>query len=239
MRRIEHWASRGALDVDGLGIRVTHMLVDAGLVRDVADLYALDKEQLVALEGFQEKRAENLLRALDATRERPLWRVITGLGIRGVGSQVAQILANHYHALEALMQAGEDDLVEIEGIGPILAANIVAFFQQPHNQDMIERLGERGVRLAEEAPAQESAAKPLDGLTFVITGTLPSMTRDEAASLIESHGGRVTGSVSGNTDYLLVGDKPGASKTRQAEKQNVPTLEIDGLMALIEGEADS
>ncbi len=238
IRRIEHWASRGALDVEGLGIRVTHMLVDAGLVRDVADLYALTKEQLVALEGFQEKRAQNLLRALDASRERPLWRVITGLGIRGVGSQVAQILANHYHSLNALIKAGADDLVEIEGIGPIIADSIVAFFEQPHNREMIERLGERGVRLAEEAPIQEPVEKPLDGLTFVITGTLPSMTRDEAASLIESHGGRVTGSVSGNTDYVLVGEKPGASKTRQAKKLDVPTLDEDGLMALLEGQAN-
>jgi DNA ligase (NAD+) len=128
MRRIEHWASRGALDVDGLGIRVTRMLVEAGLVRDVADLYALTKEQLLALDGFQDKRAENLLQALDATRELPLWRVITGLGIRGVGSRVAQILAEHYHSLQALMEAEADDLAQIEGIGPVIAGSIVAYF---------------------------------------------------------------------------------------------------------------
>jgi DNA ligase (NAD+) len=237
VRHIEHWASRGALDVDGLGIRVTQMLVDAGLVRDVADLYALTQEQLVALEGFQERRAENLLRALDATRERPLWRVLTGLGIRGVGSRVAQVLADHYPSMDALMAAQESELTEIEGIGPIIAADIVAYFQQPRNCEMIARLRQRGVRMADEAPAEQAEAQPLNGLSFVITGTLPSMSREAAAALITAHGGRVTGSVSGNTSYLLVGDKPGASKTRQAEKLGVPTLDEAGLMALLSGEA--
>ncbi len=239
VRHIEHWASRGALDVDGLGIRVTQMLVDAGLVSDVSDLYALDKEQLVALEGFQERRAENLLQALDATRQRPLWRLLTGLGIRGVGSRVAQVLADHYRSLDALMAAEEAELTEIEGIGPIIAADIVAYFSQPRNREMVERLCQRGLRMADETPEEQPDEQPLNGLSFVITGTLPSMSREAAAALITAHGGRVTGSVSGNTDYLLVGDKPGGTKTRQAEKLCVPILDEAGLMALLAGRARS
>lgn len=237
VRHIEHWASRAALDVEGLGIRVAEMLVDAGLVRDVSDLYALTKEQLMALEGFQERRAENLLQALDASRERPLWRVLAGLGIRGVGTRVAQVLAERFGSLDALMAATKEELTEIEGIGPIIAANIVAYFEQARNRELIERLRERGVRMADEAPAPETGKQPLEGLTFVITGTLPSMSREEATALITEHGGRVTGSVSGNTSYLLVGEKPGATKTRQAERLGVPTLDEPGLMALLSGEA--
>jgi DNA ligase (NAD+) len=237
VRHIEHWASRGALDVEGLGIRVTEMLVEAGLVRDVSDLYALTKEQLVALEGFQERRAENLLQALDASRERPLWRVLTGLGIRGVGARVAQVLAEHFGSVDALMAADEQELIEVEGIGPIIAADIVAYFGQARNREIIERLRQRGVRMADEAPAQSAEEQRLEGLTFVITGTLPSMNREAAAALITEHGGRVTGSVSGNTSYLLVGEKPGATKTRQAERLGVPTLDEAGLMALLSGEA--
>ncbi len=236
VRHIEHWASREAMDVEGLGIRVAQMLVDAGLVRDVSDLYALTKEQLLALEGFKERRAENLLRALDASRRRPLWRVLTGLGIRGVGVRIAQVLAEHYRSMDALMAAREEDLSQIEGIGPILAANIVTYLQRPRNREMIQRLRERGVRMEAEAPT-EAQAQPLKGLTFVITGTLPSMSREAATALITEYGGRVTGSVSNNTSYLLVGDKPGATKTHQAEKLGIPLLDETGLMALIFGEA--
>lgn len=237
VRHIEHWASREALDVEGLGIRVTELLVDAGLVRDVADLYALTKEQLVALDGFQEKRAENLLRALEASRERPIWRTLTGLGIRGVGSRVAQVLAERYRSLDALTQAKVEDLTEVEGIGPTIAADVVAYFSRPQTRDLLARLRAGQVRMADEAPAQAAGSAPLQGLTFVITGALPSMSREAAAALIAAHGGRVTGSVSGSTSYLLVGDRPGGTKTRQAEKLGVPLLDEPGLLALLQGRA--
>lgn len=221
------------MDIEGLGIRVAQMLFDAGLVRDVADLYALTKEQLLQLEGFQEKRAENLLRAIDASRQRPLWRVLVGLGIRGVGSRIAQILTDHYHSIDALMAATEEELTQIEGIGPIIAKDIVDYFSRERNRDVIARLRAHGVKMAEEAP-EEPAPKPLEGLSFVITGTLPSMSRDAAKAFITSLGGRVTESVSRNTDYLVVGENPGRTKMQDAERLGVPRIDEDGLMALIE-----
>jgi DNA ligase (NAD+) len=237
VRRLEHWASRGAMDVDGLGIQVTRQLVEAGLVHDVADLYALHQEDLEPLEGFAEKKAANLVAAIAASRDRPLWRLLTGLGIHGVGGQVASVLAGHYGSLEALMAAPEEQLQEIEGIGPKIAHDLVAFMQMPRNRELIAKLAGCGLRLADEAPAETSAAEaPLDGLTFVITGTLPSMSREAAAALVIEHGGKVTGSVSRNTTYLLVGDKPGANKYNQAQKLGVPLLDEAGLWRLIRGE---
>jgi len=188
----------------------------------------------VPLEGFAAKRAENLIVAIDASRSRPLWRSLAGLGIVGVGAKVAQTLANHYFALDALLTVEAEALQEIEGIGPQIAESIVDYFSRPRHRELIERLGERGVSL-EDAPPQEQGATSLGGLAFVITGTLPSMSREAAAALIQEHGGKVTGSVSGKTDYLVIGEKPGRSKYTKAEKLGVPVLDEAGLRALIGG----
>jgi len=236
VRHIEHWASRGAMDIEGLGTKVAELLVEKGLVSDVADLYALTKEQLLTLEGFADKRAENLLAAIEASKDRPFWRVLTALGIRGVGSRVAQILASHYPSWDALAKATVEELQEIEGIGPVLAQDIVDFVSRPRHQALVEKLRRYGVRLAEEAPS-EAAPAPLAGLTFVITGTLPSMSREVATEFITARGGRVTGSVSAKTDYLVVGDKPGANKYEAARKLGIPMLDEAGLIALAEGKA--
>jgi len=240
IRHIEHWASRGTMDIEGLGVRVTELLVENGLVQDVADLYAIDREQLIALEGFGEKRADNLLQALDASRSRPFWRVLAGLGIQGVGTQVAQILAVHYRSIDALMAADVAGLKAIDGIGPVIAGDIVAFSERSGNRELIARLRQRGVQMQAEEPepSKEPASQPLQGLSFVITGTLPGLSRQEATELISAAGGKVVGSVSSKTDYLVMGDAPGAGKAQQAKKYGIPTLDEDGLRALLSGRTD-
>ncbi|OGO06214.1 MAG: DNA ligase (NAD(+)) LigA [Chloroflexi bacterium RBG_13_56_8] len=232
IRRIEHWASRGAMNIEGLGIQVAALLFHKGLINDVADLYALQMEDLLALEGFAQKRAENLLTAIDQTRHRPLWRVLVGLGIRDVGSSAAQALASHFRSLDALMAAPEEELVEIEGIGPRTASTIRGYFSRPRNCQLIEKLRNYGVSLADEESEKRGPA-PLEGMTFVITGTLPSMSREAATALIQEHGGRVTGSVSNGTSYLLVGENPGATKFNQAQRLEVPILDEKQLIQLI------
>jgi DNA ligase (NAD+) len=200
VRRIEHWSSRDTMDIEGLGMRVTEQLVAGGLVQDVADLYALRPEALLSLEGFGDKRAGNLLRALDESRSRPFWRVLAALGIQGVGTRVAQILAQRYA-----------------------------------NREMIQRLRASGVRLFSERSAPEPAARPLEGLSLAITGTLASLSREQISELITAAGGRVVGSVSSKTDYLVMGDQPGANKVQQAARHSVPTLDEPGLRALLAG----
>jgi len=225
VRRIEHFAARGAMEIEGLGEKIARQLVRAGLVHDVADLYYLREEDLLSLEGFAEKKAGNLLRAIEASKDRPLSRLITALGIRYVGSVVAQLLAEHYRSLDVLMAASREELEGIEGIGLRIAQSIVEWFSQPRNREVVEKLRRAGVRMAEEAqPAGEAPeAQPLRGLTFVITGSL-SVPRDEMVALIERHGGRVAGSVSRRTDYLLVGADPGGSKYTRAQALGTPMI---------------
>ena len=232
VRRIEHWVSRGAMDIEGLGTKLSAQLVQSSLISDVSDLYSLKKEDLTALEGFADKRAENLIAAIADSRDRPLWRVLVGLGIRGVGSKVAQTLAERYLSLDALMSASVEALQEIEGIGPHIAEAIVDYLSRPRHRDLVKTLRGRGVRL-EDQVAAESRSVPLAGMTFVITGTLPTMSREAATALILEHGGKVTGSVSGKTTYLLVGDKPGRSKFDKAQRLGVPSLDEAALQELI------
>ncbi len=232
VRRIEHWASRGAMDIEGFGGRLSEQLVRSSVIADVADLYSLRKEALTALEGFADKRAENLIAAIADSRDRPLWRVLVGLGIRGVGSKVAQTMAGHYRSLDALMSASVQELQEIEGIGPHIAEAIVDYLRRPGHRDLVKALRGRGVRLEDQAAA-ESRPVPLAGKTFVITGTLRTMSREAATALILAHGGKVTGSVSGKTTYLLVGDKPGRSRSDKAQRLGVPSLDEAALRELI------
>ena len=232
VRRIEHWVSRGAMDVEGFGTKLSEQLVKSGLIANVADLYSLKKQDLAPLEGFADKRAENLIAAIAESRGRPLWRLIVGLGIRGVGKSVAQTLAGHYLSLNALMAASNEELQEIEGIGPHIAQAITDYLGRPGHRELVRKLRSQGVRLKDE-PIAEARAAPLTGMTFVITGTLPSMSREAATALILEHGGKVTGSVSRRTSYLLVGDKPGRSKSDRAQRVGVPTLDEAGLRELI------
>ena len=236
VRMIEYFVSRSAMDIVGMGERIARQLVEAGLVHDVADLYFLTKEQLLSLEGFAEKKAENLLAAIDASRSRPLPRVLTALGIPGVGSTVAALLTEYYPSLDALARATQEELEAIPGLGPHTAKAIVEFFADERNRHLIEKLRQAGVRMEKEEEAAP-ASNRLAGLTFVLTGTLPSMTRSEAKALIERHGGRVASSVSRKTDYVVAGEAPG-SKLQKAQALGIPVLDEEGLLALIEGEEE-
>jgi DNA ligase (NAD+) len=206
-------------------------LLAEGLIHDEADLFTLQAEDLIDLEGFAEKKVENLLASIEAAKSRPLPRLIGSLGIRGVGTTNAALLVEHFPSLDALAEATHEDLESIEGMGPLTAAGIRNWFEQPHNRQLVEKFRQAGVQLVAQETTQTSAA--LDGLTFVITGTLPTLSRNEAKALIEDYGGRVTGSVSQKTSYLVVGDSPG-SKFDKAQKLNVPTLDEEALRDLIE-----
>jgi len=193
IRNLEHFVSRGAMDIVGLGIKIVEQLVAAGLVQDYADLYALQKKDLLALEGFAEKKADNLLVAIEASKAQPLERLITALGIRGVGEVVAADLARAYPDLESLSRVSVEELEGIEGIGPNIAQAIVDWFARPTNQNLLKKLRSQGVwPRAEGLQRKEAVDTPLQGLTFVITGTLPAMTRQEAKAFIEKYGGKVT-----------------------------------------------
>jgi len=229
VRRVAHFAA--VMDVEGLGERTAQLLVARGLVRDGADLYYLKREDLLPLEGLAEKSADNLLAAIEASKERPLAQVIGALGIRGVGGTIAQLLARYYRSLDELAQASREALEGVEGLGPHTAGAIVEWFARPRNQDFIEKLRRKEVKLRQEAPATP-AEGPLAGQTFVITGTLSSMSREEATRLIERHGGKVTGIVSRKTDYLVVGGVPGGSKYRKAQQLEVPMIDETRLLRM-------
>jgi len=236
VRRVNYFAA--VMDIEGLGERTAQLLVERNLVQDAADLYYLKREDLLPLEGFAEKSADNLLAAIEASKERPLAQVIAALGMRGVGGIVAQLLAQHYRSLNELAKASREELEAIEGMGPHTTGAIVEWFAHPRNQEFIERLRRAGVRLEQEAPTAPVAG-PLAGLTFVVTGTLPTMSREEATRLIERHGGKVTGSVSRKTDYLVVGEAPGGTKYRKAQQLGVPMVDEEQLLRMIGQEQGS
>lgn len=232
VRRVEYFASRNAMDIEGFGSKQAARFVELGLLKDPADLYFLTKEQILAVEGFAEKSAENLLRAIEASKGRGLARLLTALGIRYVGSTVAELLARHYASLDEIMAASQEELEAIEGIGPRTAASLVEWFSRPQNREMVEKLRRAGVRFERLGPADEEAREPLAGLTFVLTGTLPTMTREEAKAFIQAHGGRVTSSVSRKTDYVVAGEKAG-SKLRRAQELGVPVISEEELRRMV------
>lgn len=225
-----HFASRRAMDIEGLGDKLVEQLLAAGLVQTPADLYALEPAQLAALERMAEKSAENLKQGIDASRGRELARFIFALGIRNVGEQTAKDLARHFGQLDALMAADNNALLEVPDVGPVVAASIRAFFAETHNQAVIERL--RQVQAWQDGEARRVAAGKLAGKTFVLSGTLPNLTRDQAKALIEAEGGKVAGSVSKKTDYLVVGAEAG-SKLTKAQELGIALLDEAALTALL------
>jgi DNA ligase (NAD+) len=229
---IIHFVSRHAMDIDGLGEKLVEQLVGTGLVKTVVDLFRLRREQLVALERMGEKSADNLLAALDRARETTLPRFLYALGISHVGAVTARTLAEHFGDLDALMSAEEQALTEVPDVGPVVAASLVHFFAQQANREVIAGLREAGVRWPAITPKPRQE-QPLAGKSFVLTGTLPNMTRDEARELIEARGGKVTGSVSRKTDYVVAGESPG-SKLDKARSLQVQVLDEEGLRALLE-----
>jgi len=226
-----HFASRRAMDVDGLGEKLVDQLVDGEMVKNAADLYGLGPEELSGLDRMGEKSAHNLLAALEKSKRTTLPRFIYALGIRNVGEATAKDLANHFGTIDALMEADEAALQEVPDVGPVVAESIRKFFAERHNVHVVNALRKAGVGWSETAktrPARGRAA----GKTFVLTGTLPDMTRDEATALIEAHGGKVTGSVSRKTDYVVAGADPG-SKLAKAEELGVAILDEAALRKLL------
>ena len=224
-----HFASRRAMDIEGLGDKLVDQLVDRGMVHTPADLYRLDLAALAGLERMAEKSAANLLAAVEASRGRELHRFIHALGIRNVGEQTAKDLARHFGGLDALMAADEPALLQVPDVGPVVAESILAFFAEPHNRSVIERLREAGVWRDGEA---RPLVGPLTGKTFVLTGTLPNLTRDQARERIEALGGKVAGSVSKKTDFVVAGADPG-SKFTKAQELGITVLDEDGLLKLL------
>ncbi len=237
VRQIEYFVSRGAMDIAGFGIKVGEQLAAEGLIKDVADIYFLTREQLLSLEGFADKKADNLLAAIEASKQQPYQRFLTALGIRYVGGVVAGVIANAFPSIDRLQQATQAELESVEGIGPRIAESIVAWFSRPANQALIEKFRRAGVTLSVQR-SNIQRSNVLEGLTFVITGTLPTWSREETAEFIQQHGGKVTDSISKKTDYLVVGEKAG-SKLSKAQALGVPLLDEDKLKRLAGGETIS
>lgn len=230
---LKHFVSRKAMDIEGLGSKLIEQLVAIERIKTPADIFRLEKDELAALERMGEKSAENLIASIDASRATSLERFLYGLGIREVGEATASALASHFGKLDAVMSASEEELVGVPDVGPIVASRIRSFFGEGHNREVIESLRELGVHWEETASQQSPADGPLTGETFVLTGTLPTMTRDEAKKKIQALGGKVTGSVSKKTSYVVYGDKAG-SKLTKAQELGVETIDEAGLNALLE-----
>jgi DNA ligase (NAD+) len=235
VRNLEHFVSRGAMDIAGMGIKIVEQLAQAGLVRDVADIYSLQREDLLKLEGFAGKKADNLLTAIEASRQQPLPRLINALGIHGVGEVMAVDLTGYYQDLDSLSRATEAELQQIEGIGPNIAAAIVDWFTRERNRVLLAKLKAAGVWPVMSArPGIESGSQPLKDRIFVVTGTLAGFSREGIKEYIQQHGGKVTDSVSKKTSYLVVGEAPG-SKLDKARELGITILDEAALRKLVEG----
>ncbi|MGJ3246934.1 MAG: NAD-dependent DNA ligase LigA [Elainellaceae cyanobacterium] len=236
---LAHWASRGAMDINGLGEKWVQQFVDQGLIKTVADLYDLTIDDLVQIDRMGKKSAQNLIEAIAQSRQQPWRRVLYGLGIRHVGSVNAQLIAEHFPSVDALAQAKPDDIEAVHGIGPEIAQSVHQWFQVPSNQTLIDRLHDAGIQMSgKPETSQVSEDAPLSGQTFVITGTLPSLKRSEAKERIEAAGGKVTSSVSKNTDYLVVGDDAG-SKLDQAKSLGITQLSEAELLEMLVSSPDN
>ncbi len=228
-----HFAQRRAMDIEGLGEKLVDQLVDAAIVKTLPDLYRLGLANLVALERMGEKSAQNLLAGLEQSKNTTLPRFLYALGIRHVGEATARDLARHFGQLDAIMDASADRLLEVPDVGPIVAESIHTFFAQPHNREVVEQLRACGVHWEEGEPAVR-APRPLAGKTVVLTGTLPTLSRDEAKDLLEAAGAKVAGSVSKKTSYVVAGAEAG-SKLDKAQELGVPVLDEEGLRVLLAG----
>lgn len=231
-RRIEHFASRGAMDIEGLGEAMVEQLVARGLVKEVSDIYGLTKEELSSLERMGEKSVSNLLRAIDQSRQQPLWRLLFALGILHVGVSAARALANEYESIDALMAATPDELQRIPDVGDVVGTSIAQFFHEQHNREMISKLRSAGLRLTSDRKPKLSSGSRIEGTTWVITGTL-SRPRDEIAELILQHGGKVSGSVSKKTGFVLAGEEAG-SKLEKARHLGVRIIKEEEFRKLLE-----
>lgn len=228
-KNIIHFVSRDAMDIDGMGTSIVETFIREGIIRSAADLYRLDREKIASMERFGEKSAENLIRSVDESRSRGLDRLIYALGIRQVGQKAGKILAKKFRSLDALAKATEEELCVTEDVGPVTARYIREYFQNPKNTEYIEHLRNAGLNFEDDG-AQEG--NKLEGLTFVLTGTLPTYKRDEAARMIESEGGKVSGSVSKKTSFVVAGEEAG-SKLTKAQALGVPVIDEEKLLEML------
>lgn len=229
---LAHFAGRGGMDIEHLGYRTIDLLLSQGLITDPADIFTFDRDALLSLPGWKETSVNNLGAAIDAARDRPLARLLTALGIRHVGGTVARLLARHFGSLPALMDASEEEIAAVEGIGPVIAREVREWSTDPANRKLVEKLAAAGVRLADERD-ERITSDLLAGGVYVVSGTIEGFTREEAEAAIEARGGKATGSVSGKTTALIVGESPGASKTRKAEELGIPILDADQFRELL------
>ncbi len=232
-QHVKHFVSKGAMDIDGLGEKQAMRFLQEGLIADVADIYELGEEQLAGLEGFGEVSVRNLLAAIDASRSRPFKRVLYALGLPGVGYVTAEALADHFGSIDALHEADPERIEEVEGVGPIMAVQIAESLADEPTWALVEKLKQKGLRLEAAESERRAEGGPLEGKTVVLTGTFPELTREEAAALVKSAGGKVTSSVSKKTDYVIAGENPG-SKLSKAEKFETEILDEAGLRRLLQ-----
>jgi DNA ligase (NAD+) len=233
-QHVKHFVSKGAMDIDGFGEKQASRFLQEGLIEDVADIYDLSEEQLVDLDRFGETSAKNLLAAIDSSRRRPFKRVLYALGLPGVGYVTAEALADHFGSIEALHEADPEQIEEVEGVGPIMAVQIAEALSDDATWALVEKLKSKGVRLESDSAERRTSGGPLEGKTVVLTGTLPELTREEAAALVKEAGGKVTNSVSKKTDYVVAGESPG-SKLAKAEQLGTEILDEPGLRKLVSG----
>jgi DNA ligase (NAD+) len=219
-----HFASRGGMDIEHLGYKTIDLLLAEGLITDPADIFTFDVDRLRGREGWGEISVKNLKRAIDAAKDRPAARLLAALGIRHVGGTIARTLVHHFRGLPAIMTATEEEIAEVDGIGPVIARGVAEWAADPVNSDLVAKLGRAGVRLEDEVEEGVSVDL-LAGATFVVSGTIEGFTREEAQAAIEQRGGKATNSVSSKTTALIVGESPGAAKTRKAEQLGIPILD--------------
>mgnify|MGYP001379027087 FL=1 len=231
--RIQHFISRKAMDIEGLGGETVALLVNEGLIQNYADLYTLKKEQILPLERMAEKSADNLIKGIEASKQIPFERVLFGLGIRYVGETVARKLAKQFKTIDALAEASEETLVAVDEIGARIAQSVVSFFSEEANQDLIKRLKDYGLQLELDASVLENQTEKLQGQTFVISGVFSKVSRTELKKLIEDNGGKASGSISSKTNYLVAGENMGPSKLQKAEKLGVPIISEDDFLAML------
>jgi DNA ligase (NAD+) len=231
-QHIKHFVSRGTMDIEGLGEKQALRFLQDGLIEDPADIYDLTTEQLQELEGFGEVSAQNLINAINDSRERSFPTVLFALGLPGVGGVTAQALAEHFGSIDALVEATTEQIEEVEGVGPIMAEQLREELAEEPTLKLIERLRERGLNFELDKSERRQEGGPLEGKTLVLTGTLPNLTRDEATRMIKRAGGKVTGSVSKKTDYVVAGENPG-TKLAKAEDVGTEVLDEEGLKELV------
>lgn len=233
---LRHFAQRSVMNIDGVGNALVEQLLSRGLVKSIADLYDLTVEQLTGLDRMGEKSASKIVKNIDASRRQPLWRVLNGLGIPFVGERTAQILANHFGSLDEIAGASVEELQEVEEVGPKVAESIRQFFCEERNRELVERLRRAELQFTQAKKARKRGK--LSGQTFVLTGTLPTLTREEAKAKIEAAGGKVAGSVSKKTSYVVAGEDAG-QKLDKAKDLGAQILDEAGLFAILETDSRS